>query len=118
MPYAVETSGNGCYGCEEGVGHPDGKDSVLLSDTLSCGDVVFRRLAYAAPDGELCPAAGEGDKRYPHERSERYIAVHDGACGDGNGHGERHGPEIECRVARVLQALREAWHRVAYSPSH
>ena len=62
MPYAVEASGDGGHGGEEGVGHPDGKDGVLLPDTLSCGDAVFRRFAYAAPDGELCPAAGEGDK--------------------------------------------------------
>ena len=92
MPHAVASAGNGCDGCEEGVGHPDGKDGVLLSDGLPGGNVVARRAANAASYGELCPAADERDEGYAEERGYGYVAVDDRACGDSNGHGECYGP--------------------------
>ena len=116
MPYAIEASGDGGYGGEEGVGHPDGEGGVLLPDGLPCCDVVARGLADVAAYGELYPAAGEGDEGDAYEHGDAYIAVHDGACGDGNGYGECHGPEVEGGVARVLQALGKTWQGVAYGP--
>ena len=92
MPYAVASAGNSCDGREEGVGHPDGKDSVLLPDGLSSSNVVARRAPYPAPYGELRPAADERDEGYAEERGYGYVAVDDRACGDGDGHGECYGP--------------------------
>ena len=45
-----------------------------------------------ASDGELRPARGEGGEGYAHEGGERHFAMHDRACGDGDGHGEGYGP--------------------------
>ena len=117
MPYTVEAAGNGGHGGEEGVGHPNGKDGVLLSDALSGGDVVSRRFPDVSAYGELCPAAGEGHESDAHKYGDAHITVHDGTRGDGNGHGQCYGPEVESSIARVLQALGQARHCVAYSPS-
>ena len=37
MPDTVEASGDTGDGGEEGVAHPDGKDGILLSETLGHG---------------------------------------------------------------------------------
>ena len=64
MPHAITSASNSCHGSEEGIGHPDGEDGVLLSDGLSGSNVITRRATYAASYGELCPTADEGDEGY------------------------------------------------------
>ena len=116
MPHAIEAAGDSGDGGEEGVGHPDGKDGVLLPYGLTCCNVVACGVTYAAAYGELYPTATQGDEGDAEKRGQCHVAVHDGARSDSDGHSERHGPEIEGGVARVLQTLGKARHRVAYSP--
>ena len=92
MPNTVASAGDSCNGGEESVGHPDGEDSVLLSDGLPCRNLVARRAAYAASYNELCPAADESDEAYTDKGGYRYVAMRDRACGNGNSHSERYGP--------------------------
>ena len=92
MPNAIESTSDSRNGSEEGVGHPDGEDGVLLPDGLPGSDMVFCRLSDVASYGELHPAGSQCDERDTEEGGEAYIAMHDGTCGDGNGHGECHGP--------------------------
>ena len=116
MPYTVETASNGCDRGEDGIGHPYGKDGVLLSHGLPSSDAVVLRISYMAPDGELCPAADEGYQGYPNEHGKGDAAMHNRTCGDGDGHCQGNGPQVEGGVTGVLQASSKTGHGVAYEP--
>lgn len=102
VPYAVEASSDGGDRCEEGVGHPDGKDGVFLPDGLPGSNAVAIRDAEMASYVELCPTTDKGHYRYADKGRDGYVAVHDGTCGDGNGHGQRDGPQVEGCIAGIL----------------
>ena len=108
MPYTIEASRNGRYGGKEGVGHPDGKDGILLSHGLTGSYAIALWGTKVSAYAELCPATYEGYERYANEHGQRHIAMRYRACGDAYGHGECYRPEVEGRVARILQALRQA----------
>ena len=113
MPYAVEASGYGGDGGEEGVAHPDGQHGVFLAERLAGGDGVAVVAPYSAAEVELAAAACE---RYGHEPElggECYGGMDDASCGHGHGKGEGHGPEVERQVLMAADARAQLRQKVA-----
>ena len=85
VPYAVETTGDGAHGGEEGVAHPDGKHGVLLAQTLSGGNGAAVTTAYPAAEGKLDGAAEEAGQGDARQQRPADMAAHEATGGDGDG---------------------------------
>lgn len=99
VPDAVEAAGHCRDRRKERVAHPDDKDGVFLTKSLSSLNSLSISVAYFLPDVELQQAAGKCHHNNTKHCKQRDVAVHDGLDGDGDGQGKRDGPEIERKIA-------------------
>lgn len=99
VPNGVEATGKGGDGRHEGVGQPDGEDSVFLSHALGGADGLGVMAADFATEEELEDAGGSRGHGDGHHVTYGAVGVHDGFYGGGYGEGKGDGPEVEGEVA-------------------
>lgn len=96
LPEDVARRGHSRQRVEVRLGHPNGKDRILLPEALAGRDRITVTTADAPSDEELRHAQHERDEEQPHYRPRILAAVLDEeANGDGRDDEQRKGPQVK-----------------------
>ncbi len=85
VPNAVEPAGYGGERVEEGVGHPDGENGVLLSERLLGSNFTSGAHTDFPADEELQSTAKQRSEGYATSHGERHSHAHNAAGGERKG---------------------------------
>ena len=116
VPYAVKSPLHSSDGWEECVYHPDYKDSILLSESLSSFNLLPIYPSDFLTDKKLHHAAKECDKNYSHEINRADMAVDYCFHCYSDCKAQCHCPQVEREVAELCQTVHERWCVFSYSP--
>jgi len=108
LPNNVGTGSNGCKRIKEGEGEPDGYDSVLLSESLTCADAGTIMTTNSFANGKLNEAYYQRNNKQENQNIARNLSVNDVANGLTHKDGKVETPHIKAQIFNALYLVDKA----------